>query len=192
MTIDGRVRVRHFRCSEELFSNRQLRRIGVCWRGDQRVPHLRSRSFDPMHLLALARIPGVELINLQHGVDPPADLPLTTLPGLRPHTMRLEDVAGAMMDLDLVITCDTSIAHLAGALGVPVWVALKHAPCWRWMLDREDSPWYPTMRLFRQARPGEWKPVCERMAERLAAEFAIPPREQLFDKCNSRECLKRF
>ena len=78
----------------------------------------------------------------------------------------------AMQQLDLVITCDTSIAHLAGAIGVPMWVALKHSPCWRWMLDREDSPWYATMRLFRDDRPGEWNPVFERMAERLAAEFA--------------------
>ena len=122
-----------------------------------------------MHLLAFSRIPGVELINLQQGVNPPADLPLTTLPGLEADRMTLEGMAMAMQRLDLVITCDTSIAHLAGALGVPVWVALKHAPCWRWMLDGEDSPWYPTMRLFRQDRPGEWKRVCERMAQRLTS-----------------------
>ena len=61
-----------------------------------------------------------------------------------------------MKNLDLVISADTSPAHLAGALGVPVWVALPFAPDWRWLLDREDSPWYPTMRLFRQKRRGEW------------------------------------
>ena len=152
------------------------RRIGVCWCGDQRVPHLRGRSFDPMHLLPLARISGVELVNLQHGVDAPAALPLTTLPGLAPHSMRVENVAASMMDLHLVITCDTSIAHLAGALGVPVWVALKHAACWRWMLAREESPWYPTMRLFRQPRAGEWTPVFERMAEGLAGKGHALPR----------------
>jgi hypothetical protein len=127
-----------------------------------------------MHLLPLARIPGVQLVNLQHGVHPPAELPLTTLPGLSATEMTMEKVAEAILDLDLVITCDTSIAHLAGAVGVPVWVALKHAPCWRWMLDREDSPWYPTMRLFRQDRPGEWQAVFQRMALRLERTIAQP------------------
>src|SRR5438270_12370617 len=64
--------------------------------------------------------------------------------------MKLEDVPAVMKGLDLVVSCDTAIAHLAGALGVPAWVALKSAPCWRWMSDRDDSPWYPSLRLFRQ------------------------------------------
>ena len=78
------------------------------------------------------------------------------------------DTAAVMMNLDLVVTSDTSIAHLAGALGRPVWIALRHVPDWRWMLDREDSPWYPTARLFRQRRPGDWDDVAERMATELA------------------------
>ena len=81
--------------------------------------------------------------------------------------MRLDDVAAVISNLDLVITCDTAIAHLAGALGVPVWVALKYAACWRWMLDREESPWYSTMRLFRQKEAGNWGEVFERMTEAL-------------------------
>jgi hypothetical protein len=68
-----------------------------------------------------------------------------------------------------VVSCDTSIAHLAGALGVKTWVALPFAACGRWMLDREDSPWYPSMRLFRQQEPGEWDRVFERVAAELAA-----------------------
>lgn len=72
--------------------------------------------------------------------------------------------------LDLVITCDTSMAHLPGALGVPVWMALPYAADWRWMLDREDSPWYPAMRLFRQDKPGNWHEVFQRIARRLAAQ----------------------
>jgi hypothetical protein len=72
---------------------------------------------------------------------------------------------------DLVITSDTSIAHLAGALGARTWVPLQFVPDWRWFLDREDSPWYPTMRLFRQTAPGDWHDVFARMAERLAAEL---------------------
>jgi ADP-heptose:LPS heptosyltransferase len=72
-----------------------------------------------------------------------------------------------MKNLDLIITSDTSIAHLAGALGVPTWVAVPLSPDWRWLLEREDSPWYPTMRLFRQRQLGEWREVFERMAAEL-------------------------
>ncbi len=78
------------------------------------------------------------------------------------------DTLAAMESLDLVITSDTAVAHVAGALGRPVWVALKHVPDWRWMLQREDSPWYPTMRLFRQAAPGDWAGVFGRMRDALA------------------------
>jgi hypothetical protein len=74
------------------------------------------------------------------------------------------DRAAVMMNLDLIVTSDTSMAHLAGALGVPVWVALGKVPDWRFLLEREDCPWYPTMRLFRQERWGEWGPVFRRMA----------------------------
>src|SRR5262249_35099339 len=70
-------------------------------------------------------------------------------------------------NLDLIVTSDTAVAHLAGALGRPVWVALKHVPDWRWMIDREDSPWYPTARLFRQTRAGDWDEVFARVAAAL-------------------------
>jgi ADP-heptose:LPS heptosyltransferase len=77
------------------------------------------------------------------------------------------DTAAAMKSLDLVITADTAVAHLAGALGVPVWVALPFNPDWRWLLDRSDSPWYPSMRLFRQKALGDWSDVLARMAAAL-------------------------
>jgi ADP-heptose:LPS heptosyltransferase len=77
------------------------------------------------------------------------------------------DSAAAIVNLDLVITIDSMVAHLAGALGRPVWVLLSVAPDWRWLLDREDSPWYPTARLFRQERLGDWDPVLARVAEAL-------------------------
>ena len=83
------------------------------------------------------------------------------------------DTAAVMSNLDLVITVDTAVAHLAGALGVPVWVALPLAPDWRWLLDREDSPWYPTMRLFRQAAWGDWEGVFRRMSVELR-ERVVP------------------
>ena len=74
-----------------------------------------------------------------------------------------------MKCLDLVITSDTAIPHLAGALGVPSWVALKHVPDWRWMLERSDSPWYPSLTLFRQPKPGDWDSVVIAMTEALQA-----------------------
>jgi hypothetical protein len=82
------------------------------------------------------------------------------------------DTAAVMMSLDLVITSDTAIAHLAGALGRPVWLALQFVPEWRWQMGRADSPWYPAMRLFRQPRPGDWQSVMTTMAEQLQTAFA--------------------
>jgi ADP-heptose:LPS heptosyltransferase len=78
------------------------------------------------------------------------------------------DTAALMQELDLIVTSDTVTAHLAGALGVPVWVALSTSPDWRWLTQREDSPWYPNMRLFRQGIRGQWAPVFERIAGELA------------------------
>ena len=79
----------------------------------------------------------------------------------------VEDAAATIANLDLVITVDTMVAHLAGALGVPVWLMLHFAADWRWLLDRRDSPWYPTMRLFRQPRPGDWDAVIADIAAAL-------------------------
>jgi hypothetical protein len=88
----------------------------------------------------------------------------------------LVNAAAAIENLDLVITADTAIAHLAGAMGKPVWTALASLPDWRWMLARHDSPWYPTMRLFRQERAGEWNGVFARMAASLAELTAAADR----------------
>jgi ADP-heptose:LPS heptosyltransferase len=79
------------------------------------------------------------------------------------------DTAAVMECLDLVITCDTSVVHLAGALGRPTWMALKHVSDWRWLTDRDDTPWYPSVRLFRQPRPGDWGAVFESMLSHLRA-----------------------
>ena len=105
---------------------------------------------------ALAEIPCVRLISLQMGDGPPhepaaaARLALWKPGPERDQDGAFTDTAAIMQNLDLVVSTDTAVAHLAGALGVPVWVALPFAPDWRWLLDRADSPWYPTMRLFRQ------------------------------------------
>ena len=91
------------------------------------------------------------------------------------------DTAAVMKTLDLVISSDTAVAHLAGALGVPVWVALSKVPDWRWMLEREDSPWYPTMRLFRQTEAGNWDGVFARMAAEVM-KLKSGPKEALLPR----------
>lgn len=90
------------------------------------------------------------------------------------------DSAAVIKTLDLVVTADTAIAHLAGGLGVPVWVALPHVSDWRWLIGRNDSPWYPTMRLFRQGAPGQWEQVFAQMATELEAILCDQSRANQF------------
>jgi hypothetical protein len=120
----------------------------------------------------LATIPGVRLISLQKGEGEEqiagAGFAVETLEGLDAGPDAFVDTAAAMMSLDLIVSSDTSIPHLAGALGRPVWVALRLVPDWRWMIERADNPWYPTMRLFRQTTDGDWAPVFAAMAGALA------------------------
>lgn len=137
-------------------------KIGIAWRGNPKA--LDKARFIPLaQFIPLARLPGVRLISLQSrdGLDPlgdlPADVNIETLgDDFDRGPDAFIDTAAVMANLDLIISCDTAIPHLAGALGLPVWVALKHAPDWRWLLDRHDSPWYPTARLFRQSRRDDW------------------------------------
>ncbi len=154
-------------------------RIGLNWKGKTGGDNDPFRSFPLAALAPLARVPGVRLISLQKG-DGVAEL--DGLPeGMTVETLGEDfdsgpdafiDSAAVMEALDLVVTCDTSIAHLAGALGRPVWVGLKHVPEWRWQLGRTDSPWYPGMTLFRQAGHGDWHSVFAAMAARLASDIA--------------------
>jgi tetratricopeptide (TPR) repeat protein len=150
-------------------------KVGINWRGKAAQPLECYRGIPLHHFAPLARLPGVRLYSLQKGPGQEElraaaqHFPITDLGG------RLDEAAGAFMDtaavmkgLDLVITSDTSIAHLAGGLGVPVWVGLWSPPEWRWLLDRADSPWYPTLRLFRQETPGDWGGVLARRAGELA------------------------
>ena len=127
-----------------------------------------SRSI-PLNLLEpLRHVQGVTFYSLQQGTD--ADMwreaPLA-IQALHHHTHEITAAAAAMLELDLVITVDAMAAHLAGALARPVWVLLKHRADWRWMSDRSDSPWYPTMRLYRQRRAGDWQGVVNAVATDL-------------------------
>ena len=129
----------------------------------------------------IATIPDVRLISLQKNEGTEQ---LTNLPeGLKIETLGTNfdsgphgflDTAAVMESLDLIITSDTSIAHLAGALGRPTWVALKQVPDWRWLLEGNNSSWYPTLRLFRQKIRGEWKPVFDEMQKELRAPRKMP------------------
>jgi tetratricopeptide (TPR) repeat protein len=150
-------------------------KIGAVWQGNSDPEADRARSMPLTALAPLAGIAGVRLISLQKGAgeEQLSNLP----PSLRVETLGTNfdagsdsfvDTAAVMTSLDLVVTCDTSVAHLAGALAVPVWVALKSDAEWRWLTGRSDSPWYPTMRLFRQTRRGVWSDVFEAMAGELA------------------------
>jgi tetratricopeptide (TPR) repeat protein len=150
-------------------------KVGVVWQGNPDPEADRSRSMPLTALAPLAEVAGVRLISLQKGIgeEQLVNLP----PSFQVETLGADfdagadafvDTAAAMTCLDLIITCDTSVAHLAGALGVPVWVALKSDAEWRWLTKRADSPWYPTMRLFRQKRRGIWSDVFEAMAGELA------------------------
>jgi tetratricopeptide (TPR) repeat protein len=141
-------------------------KIGIVWAGNPNNPRDSFRSCPLSEFTALASLDGVKLFSLQ--IDLGAD---TALPGniddLASYQHDFSDAAAIIEHLDLVITVDTAIAHLAGALGRPVWTLVCTPPDWRWMLDREDTPWYPTMRLFRQELPYHWGPVFDEVCHEL-------------------------
>jgi Flp pilus assembly protein TadD len=155
-------------------------RVGVAWQGNARNPMDPDRSF-PLGLLEpLARVAGVRLISLQKGpgseqvAAPGGRLPVVDFGDeLDAGPAAFVDTAAIMTCLDLVVSADTATVHLAGALGVPTWVPLSTASDWRWLDGREDSPWYPSVRLFRQVRRRDWGPVFDRMAAALAARVAV-------------------
>jgi tetratricopeptide (TPR) repeat protein len=146
-------------------------RVGINWQGSPTHARDFARSFALEHFAALAAA-GVRLYSLQVG---PGREQLAgagrawSVTDLADHLRDFHDSAAVMMNLDLIVTCDSAVAHLAGALGRPVWVALPFSPDWRWLLERSDSPWYPSMRLFRQPSPDDWESVFAAMQEALSA-----------------------
>jgi tetratricopeptide (TPR) repeat protein len=146
-------------------------RIGVCWAGNPQHRNDRHRSIGLRRLLPLLDATTAQFFSLQkelHAEDRELLRGNPRLVQLDERVKDMADTAAIISQLDLVISVDTSIAHLAGALGKPVWVLLPFAPDWRWLLDRSDSPWYPTARLFRQSRHGDWNGVIDRVAVELS------------------------
>lgn len=160
-------------------------RVGLVWAGGARTdqPQMaavdRRRSLALKRLGAFARIDGVRFISLQKGppaaeaLHPPDGLCLLDLSS---EIEDFDDTAAIVSGLDLVITVDTAVAHLAGGLGKPVWLLSRFDGCWRWLTDRADSPWYPTLRIYRQDAPSEWGPAIERVARDLAGLAATKGR----------------
>jgi hypothetical protein len=155
-------------------------RVGLVWAASDWNA---ARSIRLAELEPLAKADNVKFFSLQQG-NAAADASTATFPltPLSPVTKRIDEAAAALLQLDLLITVDSMPAHLAGALGRPVWLLLQHDADWRWMRGRGDSPWYPTMRLFRQKEPGDWRGVVSSIAfalEELAAEHRVTSRRSI-------------
>ena len=159
--------------------------VGLVWAGSPRLgmPQARAmnlrRSIGRAGLAPLAGVAGVQLVSLQYGSAElaPDWPPGPTLFDPMAEMADFDDTASLVLALDLVVTVDSAVAHLAGALGRPVWVLSRYDACWRWLAGRRDSPWYPTLRLYRQPRPGNWDAVLAEVVRDLAAftATAMPP-----------------
>ncbi len=143
-------------------------RLGIVWAGNPDHKNDRNRSIDGELFQLLAEIPGVSVYSLQVGkAGEAAHLFADNVTDLAPFFNDFADTAAAMSHLDLIVSADTSVAHLAGVLGKPVWTLLPFMPDWRWLLARDDTPWYPSMRLFRQQKRGDWNGVLQSVGEAL-------------------------
>jgi hypothetical protein len=145
-------------------------RVGLAWTGDPRHHRNLARSFPLELLIPKFECTNIAFYNLQVGHGSEGIRKIQTSARIIDHTNQISDfsdTAALMMELDLVISADTAVAHLAGALGRPVWTLLPFVPDWRWGLEGETTPWYPTMRLFRQPKLGDWDSVIQRVAEEL-------------------------
>ncbi|MCP5008162.1 MAG: glycosyltransferase family 9 protein [Planctomycetes bacterium] len=150
-------------------------KIGLVWAGNPCNRKDRVRSCSLENFATLADVPGVSFYTLQKGtasgqaITPPRNMILNNQAD---ELYDFAETGAAIVNLDLIITVDTAVAHLAGAIGKPVWTLLQFDPDWRWLIRRKDSPWYPSMRLFRQSRPNDWTTLFEKVKEALIQEVA--------------------
>jgi tetratricopeptide (TPR) repeat protein len=149
-------------------------KVGISWRGGSRADVQRTRSISLEQWMPIFAVAGIDFINLQYGDCTRELQTIQDSAGIRIHDWAdadplkdLDNFAAEVAALDFIISVDNTTVHMAGALGKTVWTLLPFSPDWRWMLNREDTPWYPTMRLFRQPKPGDWESVITRVAEEL-------------------------
>ena len=152
--------------AERLAGSEGKVRVGLAWAGGRGYKRDLERSVRPGTFAPLAAVPGVAWYSFQ--LEVPELPPLPGIVSLAPLLASFSDTAYALSGMDLVITVDTALAHLSGAMGIPTLLLLPFQPDFRWLLGRDDSPWYPTMRLYRQPGPGDWDTVVRRVAEDLA------------------------
>ena len=172
------ARAAHWRARLEALRPRYHRAVGLVWAGRSSHPNDRNRSVRLARLATLFDVPATSFIALQKGpglAEAARQFGRAPLFNVSAEISDFADTAAILSGLDLLITVDTSVAHLAGALGRPVWLMLPHAAEWRWLLNRNDSPWYPTMRLFRQDRPDDWESIAARLAAALIAQAPAAP-----------------
>lgn len=157
---------------EKMYSdNKTILKVGIVWAGKRRDASLElavadsRRSMDSALFASLLSVPGIQFYSLQkEGPTLPETFGVVDMMG---ECNDFADTASVIMNLDLVISVDTAVAHLAGALGKKVWLLNRFNNCWRWLKEREDSPWYPTLRIFRQSQPGDWENVMWHVKEEL-------------------------
>ena len=178
-TIPGTVPYLHADADKARYWKKQLTgdgfKVGIVWAGGPKNPNDRNRSCRLRHFAAISDIGTVRLIGIQKGgaAEQVRELP----PGMvvinyGPELEGFTDTMGLIENLDLVIAVDTAVAHLAGAMGKPVWLILTFAHHWPWLLNRADSPWYPSMRIYRQKRKGDWASVFDRIGKDLQRQIA--------------------
>jgi tetratricopeptide (TPR) repeat protein len=182
-------------------------RVGIAWQGNTRHAWDRHRSARLEDFAPLAAVPGVQLISLQKGAaGEKVQTPKSKVQGRGGEPFEaisfgglIDELSGSFMDtaaiianLDLVVSVDTSVGHLAGALAAPIWLALNYSADWRWLVDRDDTPWYPTMRLFRQQQPGDWPGVFRHIAEELRRLVAQSSQRPVLIEVSSGELAERI
>ena len=170
------ARIAHW---EERLGRRSVPRVGLTWSGNPLQPNDRNRSFQLADILPHLPV-GFRYVSLQREIRDADQMVLRENPHIADHGADLHDfseTAALCECLDVVVSVCTSVAHLSGALGRKTWIPLSFAADWRWLLDRDDSPWYPSVTLFRQERPGDWPAVFERLERELVRTFPISRHE---------------
>jgi hypothetical protein len=160
-------------------------RVGLVWSGNPAQQDNERRSISLTAMMSLCNLSGVELFSLQKELRSNEERELVASGALRhfgDDLASFADTAALLANMDLVISVCTSVAHLAGAMNKPLWVMLHYAHDWRWLLEREDSPWYPTAKLYRQSKQGEWGPVIERVVRDCAALAAASAQSDCHDE----------